>query len=168
MKAIVCDRYGPPDVLRLDEVERPTPRDDQVLVMVYASSLNAADLEIMGGSLFARISGPFRPRNRIPGSDVAGRVVEVGKKVKRLKIGDAVFGDLFMCGCGAFAEYVAASEAALMLKPDSISFEDAATIPPGGQDRPSEPSRQAPSQEREEGPDQWRGRRHGHVRRKDR
>jgi NADPH:quinone reductase-like Zn-dependent oxidoreductase len=129
MKAIVCDRYGPPDVLRLEEVERPTPRDDQVLVKVKASSLNAADLEILGGAVSARIAGPFRPRNRIPGSDVAGRVVAVGKKTKRWKEGDAVFGDLFTCGHGAFAEYVAAPEDALMLKPDSISFEDAATLP---------------------------------------
>jgi NADPH:quinone reductase-like Zn-dependent oxidoreductase len=129
MKAIVCDRYGPPDVLRLEEVERPTPRDDQVLVKVHASSLNAADLEILGGAVSARIAGPFRPRNRIPGSDLAGRVVEVGRKIKRLKVGDAVFGDLFTCGFGAFAEYVAVREDALMLKPDSISFEEAATLP---------------------------------------
>lgn len=129
MKAIVCDRYGPPDILRLEEVERPVPRDRQVLVKVQASSLNAADLELLGGSLFARFSGPFRPRNRIPGSDVAGRVVAVGKDIERLKIGDAVFGDLFMCDLGAFSEYVAAPENALMLKPDNVSFEDAATLP---------------------------------------
>jgi NADPH:quinone reductase-like Zn-dependent oxidoreductase len=129
MKAIVCDRYGPPEALRLEEVERPAPRDNQVLVKVHASSLNAADFETLGGGLSARISGPFRPRNRIPGSDVAGRVVAVGRNIKRLKEGDAVFGDLFMCGFGAFAEYVAVPEDALMRKPDSISFEDAATLP---------------------------------------
>ncbi|HEY3420990.1 MAG TPA: NAD(P)-dependent alcohol dehydrogenase [Methanomassiliicoccales archaeon] len=129
MKAIVCDRYGPPDVLRLEEVERPTPRDNQVLVKVHASSLNAADFEILGGAVSARIFSPFRPRNRIPGSDVAGRVVAVGKNIKRLKIGEAVFGDLFACGFGAFAEYVAVPEDALVWKPDSISFEDAATFP---------------------------------------
>ena len=128
MKAIVCDRYGPPEVLRLEEVDRPVPRDKQVLVKVLASSLNAADFELLGGALFARIAGPFRPKNRIPGTDVAGRVVAAGNNVKRLKKGDAVFGDLFMCGDGAFAEYVAAPEEALMLKPDSISFEDAATL----------------------------------------
>jgi len=128
MKAIVCDRYGPPDVLRLEEVDRPVPRDHQVLVKVHASSLNAADFELLGGALFARIAGPFRPKNRIPGTDVAGRVVAVGRNVKRLKKGDAAFGDLFMCGAGAFAEYVAAPEEALMLKPDSISFDDAATL----------------------------------------
>ena len=102
MKAIVCDRYGPPDVLRLEEVERPVPRDNQVLVKVHASSLNAADFEILGGAVSARIAGPFRPRNRIPGSDVAGRVVAVGRNIKRLKIGDAVFGDLFTCGSRRF------------------------------------------------------------------
>jgi len=129
MKAIVCDRYGPPEVLRLEEVERPAPRDNQVLVRVHATSLNAADIEILGGSVLARIGGPFRPRHRIPGSDVAGRVVTVGRNIKRLKEGDAVFGDLFTCGFGAFAEYVAVPERALMRKPDSISFEDAATLP---------------------------------------
>jgi NADPH:quinone reductase-like Zn-dependent oxidoreductase len=129
MKAIVCDRYGPPDVLRLEEVERPSPRENQVLVKVHASSLNAADFEILGGSISARISGPFRPRNRIPGTDLAGRVVAVGRNIKRLKIDDAVFGDLFTCGHGAFAEYVAVPENALMRKPDSISFEGAATLP---------------------------------------
>lgn len=129
MKAIVCDRYGPPEVLRLEEVERPVPGDNQVLVRVHASSLNAADLEILGGAASARIGGPFRPRNRIPGSDVAGRVVAIGRNVKRWKEGDAIFGDLFTCGFGAFAEHVAVPEDILMLKPDSISFEDAATLP---------------------------------------
>jgi NADPH:quinone reductase-like Zn-dependent oxidoreductase len=129
MKAIVCDRYGPPEVLRLQEVERPIPRDNQVLVKVHASSLNAADYEILSGGVWARLAGPFKPRHRIPGSDVAGQVVEVGKKCRRCKEGDAVFGDLFMCGHGAFAEYVAVPESALMRKPDHISFEDAATIP---------------------------------------
>ncbi len=129
MKAIVSDRYGPPDVLRLEEVERPVPRDNQVLVKIHASSLNAADFEILSGGVWARISGPLRPRNRIPGSDVAGRIVAVGSNVKLWKEGDAVFGDLFMHGFGAFAEYVAVPEDALMRKPDRISFEDAATLP---------------------------------------
>ncbi|HSV42499.1 MAG TPA: NAD(P)-dependent alcohol dehydrogenase, partial [Methanomassiliicoccales archaeon] len=129
MKAIVCHRYGSPDVLRIEEVERPAPRDDQVLVKVHASSLNAADLELLGGSLFARFGSPFRPKYKIPGSDVAGRVVAVGRKVERWKEGDEVFGDLFMRGNGAFAEYVAAPEDSLMRKPERISFEDAATLP---------------------------------------
>jgi NADPH:quinone reductase-like Zn-dependent oxidoreductase len=129
MKAITCDRFGTPEVLRFEEVEMPVLRDDQVLVKVHASSLNAADFEILGGALTARITGHFRPRNRIPGSDVAGRVVAVGRKVDRWKEGDAVFGDLFTCGFGAFAEYVAVPEDVLMLKPENVSFEDAATLP---------------------------------------
>ncbi len=129
MKAIVCDRYGPPDVLRFEELERPVPRDNQVLLKVHASSLNAADFEILGGALSSRMFSPIRPRHKIPGSDVAGRVVAVGRKVKHLKEGDAVFGDLFMSGHGAFAEYVAVPEDALLRKPDSVSFEDAATLP---------------------------------------
>jgi NADPH:quinone reductase-like Zn-dependent oxidoreductase len=129
MKAIVCDRYGRPNILRIKDVERPVPRDDQVLVEVHASSLNAADVEILGGAFSARIGGPLRPRHRIPGSDVAGRVVEVGNNIRHFGIGDEVFGDLFMYGHGAFAEYVAVPEKALMKKPDSISFEDAATLP---------------------------------------
>ncbi|MBI0583369.1 MAG: NAD(P)-dependent alcohol dehydrogenase [Methanomassiliicoccus sp.] len=129
MKAIVCDRYGRPDTLRIEDVERPVPLDDQVLVRVHTSSLNAADAEILSGAFSARISGPLKPRHRIPGSDVGGRVEEVGKNVKQFKKGDAVFGDLFTYGFGAFAEYVAVPEHALMKKPDSISFKDAATLP---------------------------------------
>lgn len=129
MRAVVCDRYGPPDSLRLEEVARPSPKGDQVLVKVHAASLNAADLEILSGTAFARFSGPFRPRDRIPGSDMAGRVVAVGAKARRFKEGDDVFGDLFSCGRGAFAEYVAVPERALMLKPAGISFEHAATLP---------------------------------------
>jgi NADPH:quinone reductase-like Zn-dependent oxidoreductase len=129
MKAIVCDRYGRPDTLRVEEVDRPVPRKGQVLVEVHSSSLNAADLEILGGSLFARMSGPLRPRHRIPGTDVAGRVVEVGKNVQHLRKGDPVFGDSSMHGRGAFAEYVAMPEKALMKKPENISFQAAATLP---------------------------------------
>ncbi|NLT36564.1 MAG: NAD(P)-dependent alcohol dehydrogenase [Methanomassiliicoccus sp.] len=129
MKALVCDTYGPPDLLRLEEVERPVARDDQVLVKVHASSLNAADVEILGGAFSARIRGPLKPRHMILGSDVAGRVVEIGKKIRQFRIGDPVFGDLFTCGFGAFAEYVAIPEHALMKKPESVSFEAAATLP---------------------------------------
>lgn len=129
MKAIVCDRYGRPDTLRIEDVERPVPRDDQVLVEVHSSSFNAADVEILGGAFSARIGSPIKPRHRIPGSDVAGVVVEVGKNIRHFRMGDAVFGDLFTYGHGAFAEYVAVPEKALMMKPDSISFEDAATLP---------------------------------------
>jgi NADPH:quinone reductase-like Zn-dependent oxidoreductase len=129
MKAIVCKKYGSPDVLQLKEVEKPVPKDKEVLVKVHAASLNAADFEILRGAWSARITGPLKPRNKIPGSDIAGRVEAVGRKVKRFKPGDEVFGDLFMRGFGAFAEYVCAPENTLEQKPASMTFEEAATYP---------------------------------------
>ena len=92
MKAIVQDRYGSPDVLQLKEVERPIPKDDEVLVEVRAASLNAADVENLRGEWSARFGGPFRPGHKIPGSDLAGRVVAVGENVKQFQPGDDVWG----------------------------------------------------------------------------
>jgi len=132
MKAIVCTKYGPPEVLELKEVEKPTPKDNEVLVKIHAASLNAADFEILGGAWSARFVGPLRPRNKIPGSDMAGRVEAVGRNVKQFQPGDGVFGDLFMCGFGAFAEYVCVPENILYLKPASMTFEEVATLPQAG------------------------------------
>ncbi len=129
MKAIVCNRYGSPDVLELKEVPKPTPRDNEVLVKIHAASMNAADFEILRGAWSARIVGPFRPRNRIPGSDIAGRIEAVGKNVKKFKPGDDVFGDTFMAGFGAFAEYKCAPEKVLNLIPPSMTYEEASTYP---------------------------------------
>jgi NADPH:quinone reductase-like Zn-dependent oxidoreductase len=130
MKAIVCTKYGPPDVLQLKEVEKPTPKDDEVLVKVHAASLNAADFEIMRGTWSARFGGPLRPMNKILGSDLAGRVETVGKNAKQFRPGDAVWGDLsFPYGYGTFAEYVSVSEEALAPKPASMTFEEASTYP---------------------------------------
>ena len=129
MKAIVCTKYGPPDVLQLREVEKPTPKDNEVLVKVHAASLNAADFEILRGAWSARFTGPLKPRYKIPGSDIAGRVEAVGRNIKRFKPGDEVFGDLFMCGFGAFAEYVCVPENAIEQKPTSMTFDEAATYP---------------------------------------
>jgi NADPH:quinone reductase-like Zn-dependent oxidoreductase len=130
MKAIVYEEYGSPDVLQLKEVEKPTPKEDQVLVRVHAASLNAADLETLRGTWSARIVGPLRPRHKIPGSDIAGRVEAVGRNVKQFQPGDEVWGDLsFPYGFGTFAEYVCVSENALTLKPASMTFEEAATYP---------------------------------------
>ena len=106
MKAIVATKYGSPDVLEFKEVEKPTPKDNEVLVKIHAASLNAADFEILRGAWTARMGGPLKPMHKIPGSDMAGRVEAVGKNVKQFQPGDDVFGDLFMCGFGAFAEYV--------------------------------------------------------------
>ncbi len=128
MKAIVQTEYGSPDVLQLKEIPKPAPKGDEVLVKIHAASLNAADFEIMRGTWTARLGGPFRPGNKILGSDLAGRVEAVGRTVKQLKLGDAVWGDLsFPYGYGTFAEYVSVSEKALAKKPASMTFEEAST-----------------------------------------
>ncbi len=130
MKAIVCTKYGSPDVLQLKEVAKPTPKDDEVLVKVHAASVNAGDLETLRGMWAARFGGPLRPQYKIPGTDVAGRVEAVGRNVKQFQPGDDVWGDLsFPYGFGSFAEYVSVSENALAPKPASMTFEEAATYP---------------------------------------
>jgi NADPH:quinone reductase-like Zn-dependent oxidoreductase len=130
MKAIVCTRYGSPDVLQLKEVAKPIPKEDEVLVKVHAASLNAADFEILRGTWSARFGGPIRPQHKIPGSDIAGRVEAVGRNVKRFQPDDEIWGDLsFPYGYGTFAEYVSVSETALALKPAGMTFEEASTYP---------------------------------------
>ncbi len=95
MKAIVCTQYGPPDVLQLKEVEKPTPKDDEVLVEVHAASLNAADFEYLRGVFFVRLAAPLKPTLKIFGSDIAGRVDTVGRNVKQFQAGQ--FGYFFDC-----------------------------------------------------------------------
>jgi len=130
MKAIVYTEYGSPDVLQLKEVEKPAPKDDEVLVKVHAVSVNAGDLETMRGAWVARFEGPLKPRHQIPGTDVAGRVEAVGRNVHQFQPGDEIWGDLsFPYGFGSFAQYVCVSENALALKPASMTFEEAATYP---------------------------------------
>ncbi len=133
MKAIVCTKYGPPDVLQLQEVAQPTPRDNEALVRICAASLNAADLEASGGAFVNRIAAPLRPRNKILGTDVAGQIIDVGVNVSRFQPGDEIWGDLsFPLGSGAFAEYVCIPESALRPKPAGMTFEEAAAIPTAG------------------------------------
>jgi len=130
MKAIVCTQYGSPDVLQLKEVAKPIPKDDEALVKIYAASVNAADLEILRGTWSARFGGPLRPQHKIPGSDIAGRVEAVGRNVKQFQPGDEIWGDLsFPYGYGTFAEYVCVSENAFVMKPASMTFEEASTYP---------------------------------------
>jgi NADPH:quinone reductase-like Zn-dependent oxidoreductase len=132
MKAIVCSKYGPPDLLAYEEVPKPIARDDEVLVRVHAASVNAFDWRLLRGKPFlVRLAGFgfLKPRNRIPGADIAGRVEAVGGKVTQLQPGDEVFGDISECGCGGFAEYVCAGEEALVLKPANMAFEEAAAVP---------------------------------------
>jgi len=131
MKAIVYTEYGSPDVLQLKEVVKPTPKDNEVLVKVYAVSANAADLHLLRADpfLIRLSSGLLKPKNKILGSDIAGRVESVGENVKQFEPGDAVFGDISAGGWGGFAEYVCAHEDALVLKPANLSFEEAAAVP---------------------------------------
>jgi len=132
MKAIVYHKYGSPDVLKLEEVEKPVPKDGEVLVKIHASSVNASDKFFMHGSpFFLRFmaGGLFKPKDKILGADIAGTIEEVGKDVKKFKAGDEVFGDIGDHGRGGYAEYVATSQDLLVLKPKNISFEEAAAVP---------------------------------------
>src|SRR6266705_1640527 len=125
MKAIVYCEYGSPDVLKLEEIEKPTPGDDQVLIRVRAASVNPLDWHYMRGKpYFVRLeAGMRKPKDTRLGADVAGEVEAIGRNVTQFKPGDAVFG-----GCwGAFAEYVCTSESALVMKPDNLTFEQAAS-----------------------------------------
>ncbi|MGB2826828.1 MAG: NAD(P)-dependent alcohol dehydrogenase, partial [Dehalococcoidales bacterium] len=130
MKAIVYERYGSPDVLELKEVEKPILKDNEVLVKVHAASVNDWDWGLLRGTPFVNrlLFGLLKP-HKILGGDIAGRVEGVGRNVKQLQPGDEVFGDLSGCGFGGFAEYVCARENALVLKPASMTFEEAAAVP---------------------------------------
>ena len=134
VKAIVYERYGPPDVLRLADVEKPEPKRDQVLIKIRAVSVNAPDWRLMRATPFlARAnSGLFRPKFRTLGSDIAGTVEAMGPEAKQLRMGDEVFGDLSSFGFGGFAEFVCAPERALVRKPATVSFEVAAATPMAG------------------------------------
>ncbi len=130
MKAMVYTQYGQPDVLHLEEVETPSPDADEVLINVHASSVNSWDWDLLRGKPFVtRIGGMLKPRYKILGADVAGRVETAGENVTRFKPGDEVFGDLSGCGWGGFAEYVCAREDALAFKPSGLTFEEAAAVP---------------------------------------
>ena len=131
MRAAVRDRYGPPDVVRLTDVDHPTPADDQVLVRIQAASINRADLDALTPKPnFARLFMGLRaPRNHRVGLDAAGVVEAVGSAVTRFRTGDEVFADLFGRDQGAFAEYVCAPQKAFELMPAGMSFEEAATLP---------------------------------------
>src|SRR5215213_2765849 len=129
MKVIVYTKYGPPEVLQLKEVAKPTPKDDEVLIKVQAVSVNRSDWEgLRGKPLYARLGGFLRPRQQRLGSDIAGRVEIAGRNIRRFQPGDEVFGDI-LPRLGGFAEYVCARESALALKPASMTFEQAAAIP---------------------------------------
>ncbi len=131
MKVIHFAQYGSPDVLKLIDVEKPTPKDDEILVKIVAASANPLDWHRMRAAPFlVRMSdGWLKPKNPRLGADIAGRIEAVGKAVTQFRVGDEVFGDI---GSGGFAEYAIAHEKHLVLKPANISFEDAAAIPVAG------------------------------------
>jgi NADPH:quinone reductase-like Zn-dependent oxidoreductase len=131
MKAFIYERYGPPETLRMAEVDQPAPKVDDVLVKVLAVSVNAADWHLLRGKpLFSRATlGLLRPKQKILGVDVAGRVEAVGGGVTRFKPGDEVYANLLDHGYGGFAEYVSVPERVMAAKPAKLSFEEAAAVP---------------------------------------
>jgi NADPH:quinone reductase-like Zn-dependent oxidoreductase len=129
MKAIIRKRYGSANELKLQNIEKPVPKEDEVLIKVRAVSINASDVEnMLGQPLYIRAWGMFKPKFKILGSDIAGVVEVVGEKVTKFNPGDAVCGDA-LYSWGGFAEYVCAPEKTLTIKPDNLSFENASTIP---------------------------------------
>jgi NADPH:quinone reductase-like Zn-dependent oxidoreductase len=131
MRAAMRDRYGPPEVVEVREVEKPAPTGDEVLVRVHVASVNRADLDaIIPRWAFIRLFAGLRaPRVKTVGLDVAGVVEAVGPEATRFKPGDRVFGDMFSFGSDAFADYVCASERAFLPIPDGMAFDVAATLP---------------------------------------
>lgn len=134
MKAVVYTRYGTPDNLQISEVPKPSPKENEVLVKVYASSINSWDWDMLKGKPFLvrLIGGLFKPKNKILGADIAGVIEAVGSKVTVFKSGDEVFGDIAGAGFGGFAEYVAVPAKLLARKSPAMSFEQAAALPQAG------------------------------------
>jgi len=132
MKAIIAEKYGTPDVLRLVEMAKPAPKEGEVLVRVHAASLNAYDWHMLTADIFlVRLMGGglLRPKNSIPGADIAGTVEAVGRGVTQFRPGDTVYGDCAGHGNGSFAEYATVPERALSPKPANLSFAQAAAVP---------------------------------------
>jgi len=129
LKAIVYKKYGGPEVLQIKEIEKPYPKDDEVLIKVYGVSINDWNFGLLEGDFINRLlNGLLKPKRQILGSDISGRIEAVGKNVTHSKTGDEVYGDL-SGRWGGFAEYTCAPEKALALKPAAMSFEEAAAIP---------------------------------------
>jgi NADPH:quinone reductase-like Zn-dependent oxidoreductase len=131
MKAFRYERYGPPQSLRIVEVQKPVPKADEILVNVRAASINAADWHVLRGKpLFSRVTlGLLRPKHQILGGDIAGEVADVGAGVTRFKPGDEIYANLLDHGFGGFADFVSVPVDVVSLKPPSLSFEEAAAVP---------------------------------------
>jgi NADPH:quinone reductase-like Zn-dependent oxidoreductase len=133
MKAVVYDRYGPPEVLRLEEIERPVPKNDEVLIKVHASTVNRTDTGLRSAEYFISrfLTGLLRPKRKIPGTELAGEVEAVGPAVTEFEVGDHVFG-VSASTAGAHAEFICLPESApLAHKPTGMTFEEAAAVPDG-------------------------------------
>jgi NADPH:quinone reductase-like Zn-dependent oxidoreductase len=139
MKAVVCEEYGPPEVLQLEEVAKPIPKDDEVLIRIHATTVSSGDVVDRSGTVSPwawlptrMIFGFTRPRRRIPGAELAGEIEAVGKDVALFKIGDQVYGNTGF-GSGAYAEYKCLPEAGVLaMKPANMTYEEAAAVPFGG------------------------------------
>jgi NADPH:quinone reductase-like Zn-dependent oxidoreductase len=132
MKAVVCTKYGPPEALQIKEVEKPAPRDNEVLVRVHAASVNAYDWHLLTADIFlVRFMGCGlrKPKRTIPGADIAGHIEAIGSNVTQFRPGDDVFGDTAGGGSGSFAEYASVPEGRLVHKPTNLTFEEAAAVP---------------------------------------
>ncbi|MEM7132557.1 MAG: NAD(P)-dependent alcohol dehydrogenase [Chloroflexota bacterium] len=134
MKAIVCHNYGGPDVLQLEEIAKPVPKENEVLVKIHAASINSWDWDLLKGDVANRLifGGYRKPKLKVIGCDIAGRVEAIGENVTKFQLGDDVFGDLCASGWGGFAEYACAHENALALKSPSLTFKEAAAVPQAG------------------------------------
>jgi len=135
MKAILYHKYGSPEVLKLEEIDKPIPKANEVLIKVRAASVNSWDWDLLRGKpyIVRLIGGGFsKPKMKILGCDLAGVVETIGENVKHLKLGDKVLGDVSAGNWGAFAEYVCAREDSLTIKRTSLTFEQAASLPQAG------------------------------------
>jgi NADPH:quinone reductase-like Zn-dependent oxidoreductase len=131
MKAIVCEKYGMPENLKPKEVEKPIPKDNEVLIKICATAVNDYDWSMVRGKpyLYRLMFGITKPKNPIPGMELSGMVEGVGANVKRLKVGDSVYGDISFHGFGTYAAYIAIDEKAVIKKPVEMGFLEAASLP---------------------------------------
>ena len=131
MKAISITKYGPPEALKVVEVEKPVPKKNELLIKIVATAINDYDWSLVRGKpyLYRLLFGLTTPRRQIPGMELSGIVEKIGADVETFKEGDAVYGDISAYGFGTFAEYLCINEKAIFKKPDNISFEEAAAIP---------------------------------------